>query len=420
MIDQIPVEVQGLAVALGCGLLIGVEREQHKLSKETDDPDSGQPAGVRTCALIALAGATAALLGPVALAIAGLFVAAISITSYINSSRAHPGLTTEVMLLYTLLIGALAIEQPVLAAGLAVVSTILLQAKDWLHRFAKQTLSENELNDALLLLASALVILPILPDADLGAFEGLNLRRLWTLVVLVMAINAAGYVAVRAFGPRLGLPLTGLAGGFVSSAATIGSMAQRSQQDPALARGCAAAGMASNISTVALLAIILVAGHQPLLTRMLPALIASFAITGIYAAAVGWHAMRQPQESTNGLGHRPFHFGHALAFAGLIGLILVGSSLLKLWFGESAVPVGAALAGLADTHAVAVSMSEMTATQSLNVEQASLAIMMAFSTNTLTKAVLAVTAGGARYSRVLLPGLGLMLAAMWVAWLLSS
>ena len=266
------------------------------------------------------------------------------------------------------------------------------------------------------LLASALVILPILPDANLGSLEGLNLRRLWTLVVLVMAINAAGYVAVRAFGPRLGLPLTGLAGGFVSSAATIGSMAQRARQTPELARGAAAAGMASNISTLVLLAIILLAGDQALLWRMGPALIASFAVTAAYAGVVGWHALQQPTEHGNGLGQRPFHFGHALAFAGLIALVLVGANLLKRWFGEAAVPVGAALAGFADTHAVAVSMAEMTASRTLAVEQASVAVLMAFTTNTLTKAALAWTAGGRKYAGVLLPGLVLMLATIWIAW----
>ncbi len=419
MFEQIPIELQGLAVALGCGLLIGVEREQHKLSKDGDDVEGSQPAGVRTCALIALTGATAAMLGSVALAVAGGFVAATAIAGYLASRHAHPGLTTEVMLVFTFLIGVVAMQQPALAAGLAVVSTILLQAKDWLHRFAKQTLSESELNDALILLASVLVILPILPDANLGSLDGLNLRRLWTLVVLVMAINAAGYVAVRAFGPRLGLPLTGLAGGFVSSAATIGGMAQRAQQTPKLARGCAAAGMASNISTLVLLAIILAAGDRALLWRMTPALAISLLVTAGYAGMVGWHALKKPIAPTDDLRQRPFHFGHALAFAGLIAVVLVASNLLKAWFGDSAVSVGAALAGFADTHAVAVSMAEMSATSALGVEQASLAVLVAFTTNTLTKAALAWSAGGRGYARVLLPGLALMLAAMWGVWLLT-
>jgi uncharacterized membrane protein (DUF4010 family) len=39
-----------------------------------------------------------------------------------------------------------------------------------------------------------------------------------------MSINALGYVALRALGPKVGLALAGLFSGFVSSTATIGAM----------------------------------------------------------------------------------------------------------------------------------------------------------------------------------------------------
>lgn len=49
-------------------------------------------------------------------------------------------------------------------------------------------------------------------------------------VALVILINAAGYVALRAFGAAKGLTLAGLAGGFVSSTTTIGSMGSRARE----------------------------------------------------------------------------------------------------------------------------------------------------------------------------------------------
>jgi Predicted membrane protein len=78
-----------------------------------------------------------------------------------------------------------------------------------------------------LLAAAALVVLPLLPDQPIAWLAGLNLHTLWLLAVLVMAIQSVGHVAVRAFGSQRGLALSGLAGGFVSSTATIASMAQR-------------------------------------------------------------------------------------------------------------------------------------------------------------------------------------------------
>lgn len=61
----------------------------------------------------------------------------------------------------------------------------------------------------------------------MGPFDALNPRAIARLIVLVMAISALGYVAMRALGPRYGLPLAGFSSGFVSSTATIYSMGER-------------------------------------------------------------------------------------------------------------------------------------------------------------------------------------------------
>ncbi len=409
----LPDETLGLLVALGCGLLIGLEREQER---GQDDQSGRHVAGVRTCGLLAMSGAIAAILGPVALAVLGGFVALVVVAGYHRTNAENPGLTTEVSLILTLLIGVLAMRSAPLASALAVVTTVLLQSKQWLHRFARETLSETELNDALLLLASALIVLPILPDGPIGPFESLNLRRLWLLVVLVMAINAAGYIAMRALGPKLGLPLTGLAGGFVSSSATIGSMAQRSKQSPDLTRGCAAAGMASNISTLVLLAILLTAGDRVVLMQLVPGLILGGVLTLAYAALLAWHASREGLNAADNLRERPFHFGHALAFAALIAVVLVISQLLNQWLGSGGALMTALVAGFADAHAVAISMSQLAAGGDLESGTASMAVLLALTSNTVTKAVLSIGSGTRGFNKAMLPGLVLMLGGVWLGW----
>ena len=47
-----------------------------------------------------------------------------------------------------------------------------------------------------------------------------------------MGISAVGYVAQRLLPARLGLPVAGLASGFVSSAATVHAMGQRATREP--------------------------------------------------------------------------------------------------------------------------------------------------------------------------------------------
>jgi uncharacterized membrane protein (DUF4010 family) len=53
-------------------------------------------------------------------------------------------------------------------------------------------------------------------------------------------------------------------------------------------------------------------------------------------------------------------------------------------------------------------------TGAIDPRTAVLAILLAFSTNTVTKAVVAWTTGGYRFALKVLPGLMLMLVAAWI------
>ena len=216
-----------LLTALGLGLLIGAVRQRQH-------PDT--LAGLRTHALTSLLGAVAYTLGlPVFLVLLAL-VAGLVLISYWRESAHDIGLTGEVALVLTLLLGALACEQAVVAVGLAVLSAGLLYAKASLHRFAQQVLSEREVHDGLLLLAAALVILPLVPDRALGPFGSFNPATVWKLVVLVMAISALGHVALRMVGNRWGLAIAGFFAGYVSSTAAVAGFGQRVRETPALLR----------------------------------------------------------------------------------------------------------------------------------------------------------------------------------------
>ena len=97
--------LRGLAVAVGIGLLVGVERERRRAE------DGHGVAGVRTFALIALAGALAEQVGGIGIALAGGFVALAALAAYRGSRDADPGLTTEVAMLVVFLLGVLAMRE---------------------------------------------------------------------------------------------------------------------------------------------------------------------------------------------------------------------------------------------------------------------------------------------------------------------
>ena len=405
-----------LAIALSIGLLIGAERERRKGAGP-----SREPAGIRTFALVSLVGAISHTLGGTLLVtVAVAAVAALVIVAYIVRGEEDPGLTTEVALLATLLLGALAVTTPTLAAGIAVGVAVLLAARAPIHRFVRDVISERELQDGLLFAAAALVILPLAPDHPVGPFGVLNPRTLWKLAVVVMAISAAGYIAIRALGPRFGLPLAGLASGFVSSAATIGSMGARAAGEPRLQRAAVAGAVLSTVSTIIQMAVVLlVADHPTFLTMRFSLLFAGIAATFYGALFMFKTAAEKPHPGPEEPG-RAFNLTTAIVFAATVSGILVASAAVNRWLGSAGLAVATGIAGFADTHSAAISVASLRAAEKMDVTEAALPILIGLTTNTITKSVIAFTTGGRGFALQIIPGLLLVIVAAWVGLLLRS
>jgi uncharacterized membrane protein (DUF4010 family) len=396
----------GLAVAFGVGLLIGIEREQRKGA----DP-AHIVAGVRTFALIALAGAVCTLLGTALIAVGAAFVGLAALASYHRSREADPGLTTEIAMFVAFLLGVLAMHQRELAAGIGVGVALILALKSRLHAFTREVLTPQELHDGLLLIASALIVLPLLPDRAIDPWHVFNPHKLWRLVVLVMAINALGYVAQRALGTRLGLPLSGFAGGFVSATATIGAMGSRAKLHPEQRPSCVAASTLANVATIVQLALVLGALSRPLLGILALPLAAS-GLTALAAAGFsGFSAWRDGRDGIAPMKGRPFQPTHALLFVALVSVILFVAAALAHWFGDAGALAAAGAAGFADTHAAAASVAQVLNAGQIDTEVAAFAVLIGFTTNTLGKTVVAFGTGGRSFALHLLPGLVAMLAA---------
>ena len=381
--------LSGWAAALGTGMLIGIERERAENANERS------PAGLRSFVLAALAGAVAGTLGPWALAIMLAAVALHSYAGYQQTRRHDPGLTTELALLLTVLLGALAMREAGLAAGLGVLVTLTLWAKRQLHGFARRVLSERELGHALFLAAAVLMVLPLLPNKPETWLAGLNPHALWLLAVLVMIVQGAGHVAVRWLGRLRGLALIGLVGGFVSSTATIAAMAQRAREKPDLFPVCLSAAQLSNLATVLELAAMVGFLAPPLLTLLAPAILV-YGAGATFAAlwALGWKIPRA-DAGADGLGSEPpFDARGALFFALVLSVMLLLAHQAVDWLGPRGTVIGLGLAGLADAHAASATAAQLCANDMLSPLQAVIAIVAAVSTNAVSK-VFAAFAGGA-------------------------
>ncbi len=198
-----------LAVALGAGLLVGIERERRK-----GQGDNRGAAGLRSFAVAAVMGALAEGLARPGLVIAGaVLVLMLSTLAYWKSRSFDPGVTTELALFVTYLIGVLAVPAPMLAAACAAALAALLAARDGMHRFATQWLTVEELRDGLLLAAlglrEALIVAALLASVawsvnqaraafgDVGLDLGIALAALVDAhapVASLAAMHAAGSI----------------------------------------------------------------------------------------------------------------------------------------------------------------------------------------------------------------------------------
>ncbi|MBN9512674.1 MAG: MgtC/SapB family protein [Alphaproteobacteria bacterium] len=400
--------VLGFIVALGVGLLIGIDRER----KKGEGPTRGA-AGLRTFTLASLAGATGgAVGGDILMATVVLGVTAFAGLSYWHARENDPGLTTEIALVLTALLGGLAIREPAYAAGLGVVTAALLNARAELHRFVRSVLTAKEIRDLLIFAGATLIVLPLLPDHPIGPYGAFDLRTVWIVVILVMAVGALGYVAVRAVGSRFGLPLAGLASGFISSSATIGAMGARAAKEPELMKPAVAGAILSSVATIVQLAVLVAVTSLPTLEAFIMPLVLSGAAAVLYGGIFTLWALKQRGESQETPGSA-FSLKTALTFAVILAAVLVLAAALQDWFGETGVILAAGAGGFADAHSAAISVASLVADGRLEPPAAIVPILVALTTNTLTKMIFAVSAGGRTFALYVIPGLILMVIAAW-------
>jgi uncharacterized membrane protein (DUF4010 family) len=415
--------IERLAVALAIGLIIGIERGW----KQREEQEGERAAGLRTLALAGLLGGVWGGLaralgdwGVVALGLAfAVFTAGIVLFRLREIEHAKSyGATTAVAAMLAFSLGAFAMVDMVAAAAAGVATAMLLALKAVLHAWLKR-LTWEELRAGLVLLAMSVILLPILPDREMGPLGALNPHEIWLMTVTIAAISFAGYVAIRVAGAERGVVLSGLAGGLVSSTAVTLTMARLARDYPERQRLCASAGLLS--SAVMALRVLAVAGvfNFALLPWLLPPL-ASAVLAQVFFAGIllRWglnkdKIMAEPLQLKN-----PFDLGVVLGFGAILSLVMMLAKALTLWTGTATVMAFVAASGIADVDAITLSMARL-GRADLAVETAALGILLALAVNSVSKAVLAIMAGGRNFGAMLVAGTAFAVAAglgtLWLA-----
>lgn len=400
-----------LAVALGIGLVVGLER-----GWKTRDQHGGQRlAGFRTFALAGLSGGVLAALSMpdrfVVLAAGVLVVGALVVGGYLVSVREQRdfGMTTELAMLTTFGLGAVAVLGATFeAAAAGIVMTLLLGFKTEFHA-AIEGLERRELLATLQLIAIAAVLVPLLPDRDLGPWGAVNPRVIGMLVLLIAGLSYAGYFAVRTLGARLGLLLTALFGGLSSSTAVTVAYARRAHSAHApvalLAGGIALAAA----TMVPRLAIIIGAVNPRLLGALWPTLTVLIAIP---LAAVTVAILRTRKDAPGEVKlTNPLQLSTALTFGAFLVALFVAAAGLRDWLGDAGAYAVAAIAALVDVDAVTITLAQEAVSGSLGPTTAARAIALAALVNTGVKAGIAAVLGGRAMLRAASSVLALALLA---------
>ena len=403
------------AAALGLGVLLGLERER------SQKPEGGF-AGVRTFALISLSGGLAAYLDAAlsrpafALALFAAIAGLVLVSAVLTGRQGDVGITTEVSALLAFGLGFLCVQgQVILAAGLAVASGGMLALKGWLHGLARR-IETADVEATLKFAIVTVIILPLVPNQNFGPppLDVINPYKIWWMVVLISGLNFASYLLVKRLGAEHGIGLTGLLGGLVSSTAVTLGFAQRSrtepEQAPALALGILLAWTVMFFRVVLLVGVI----ASGLALRLAPGLGALGALS-LAIVLVLRRRRRRRQASTAraqlSAGANPFELGAAIRFGLLFGVVTFAAKAAEVTLGDAGLYLAAALAGLTDVDAIALSMANLAGGDPTREDVAARAILIAVLANTLTKAGMALFMGEPRLRRVMLPISALLLAA---------
>jgi uncharacterized membrane protein (DUF4010 family) len=398
---------QDLAIALGLGLLVGLERERTAV----------ELAGLRSFALVTILGtissaAAIALQSPWLIAVPGLGLATMIFVHGRRRATKDPGagFTTEAALLVMFMVGAyLPLGPRTVAVAVGAMVAVLLQFKPELHGLARR-IGDRDLDAFMKFVLITFVVLPTLPRRIPGLPEGtvldvVNPYEAWWLVVLIVGINLFGYAAYKLWGVASGMLLNGFLGGLISSTATTVANSRAVRTHPKSA-GTAAVVVAVASSVVCLRVLFEVAvvefvrrpGGQPsageaqLLSVMAVPMSAIF-VAALVPALVVWYRLNaskpEPLPDKN-----PTQLRSALMFAVAYVVILVALDSAHRYLPTLGPWVVAALSGLTDMDAVTLSTARLVGGGRLESIDGRNLILIAFLSNLFFKWCLTATLGG--------------------------
>jgi uncharacterized membrane protein (DUF4010 family) len=370
--------------ALALGLLIGLERESSKNFSK-----SLILGGVRTFPIISMFGFGCVWLfqlGATFMLPAGIIsvtiLAAISYLAKIKTDRF--GATSEISALLMFVTGALALLADIwIAMAMGIINTMLLSEKSQLENYVEK-LNRTEFIAVLKFLLITLIILPVLPNQNYTAYD-LNPSKIWWIVILVSSIGFVGYMLSKYLGDKIGLWLSGLIGGIISSTAVCVANGRLAKNNPDMAGSALSSSIvACSVMYVRIGILIFILNPviaQAIWWKLLILCIVGFGIS--LTDKLPAKTAKPVSQDIHGLKN-PFELKPALLFAVLFVLLSVITQLVKNYTGTNGILTLSTVVGLSDIDPFILSIIH---SYNIDMHLIASAIIIAMMSNTIIKGI---------------------------------
>lgn len=381
---------QQLVISLALGMLVGLQRERTESAI----------GGIRTFPLVTLLGTVCGQLARVhggwILAAGFIAVSALLILANLPRLRAGEGrdfgLTTEMAVLLMFALGAFLVSGPMLlVVVVGGVVALLLHWKAPLHRFANRV-GDTDMRAIMQFVLISMVILPVVPNRDFGPYGVFNPFEIWMMVVLIVGISLAGYVAYKLFGGRGGVLVAGLVGGLISSTATTVSSARTIRGS---SKGVGLASLLIMLaSTMAMARVLIEIGVVATGSFMALALPLGAMLAAMIVIAATAYFTTAKNDAELPVQENPAQLKAALVFAAIYALIKLAVAAAREYAGESGLYVVGVISGLTDVDAITLSTARLVDEQALDPAMGWRTILIATISNLAFKAGAVALLGG--------------------------
>lgn len=386
-----------LLISVLVGGLLGVERELKV----------NPVAGMRTFMLTSVFGTftvfIARALGEglfLVMGFLGIILVTILMGAVKNYKLEDVGVTTCIAFLLAYLLGVMVgLGYSPQAVAASILITMVLVSKKYLRAFS-ETLSHDELINALEFGLIVFVLYPVVPNAPIDPLHLINPRVLLLIIIIVTSIGFAGFLALRKMGMETGLPVVGALGGLVNSSAATSALAIRVRERVELLTSALLGIVLSNVVMLARNLVIVASISAATFQLMLVPQMAMVGVGLLYS-----YLFLRPEKRLleNHIPlESPFAILPSIKFALIFTAFSVALDQLKA-FGVGSVYLASVLGGLISSAAVTGSIASLAALGSLDIRTAANACIISAIGSGLGKVLIGRISGTSELRIRLLP-----------------